>query len=250
MEVRIIQQNMNSRNENTPEYVAEIMKQLHELKPTILLLSEFCYKDHQETIVKKLEDNGYKIFYPNMYDKVEHKKFYTVCILAIKADNKENKEEIIFIQDRNGREELAENDFRYITGTLKIKGQEKEMDIKMYFTHVPFSKNISRMAYKAEMLFAAYCFFIENSDEYTFLGGDFNSDINGDTSLLPIFKKLYNAASDTDKDKDKPTWENKRLDYALVSKTLKSCNSCNCETKHLKTKSDHRALITTFKLDI
>lgn len=250
MEIKIVQQNLDKTHKKDEAYTKGIINKLlttEELegqKPHVLLLSEFCYCCQEETIIKSLKDEGYNIFLPRV-SKEDYKKnsrYACVCMMAVHKE---------FDFKQNKREELDENELRYITGTLTIKKPGKKMDMEMFFTHIPQTAlndpkyKAIRMEYKDRMLSAAYCFFSENSGKYTFLGGDFNSDIeNEDTSLLPIFKKLYDAANDTEPAK-KPTYKEKRLDYALVSDALKDCA---CETEVIETGSDHRALLTKFEL--
>lgn len=58
-----------------------------------------------------------------------------------------------------------------------------------------------------------------------------------------IFRIIYNEMCDTDT--HEPTWQNKCLDYALVSRSLLSCN---CKTERIETSSDHIALLTKFEI--
>lgn len=245
MQMIIAQQNLNNKFKENEEYAERIidellyMDDLSSEKPHILLLSEFCYACQQETIIKRLENEGYRIFLPFVPSKYEYYKKYDgfdcVCMMAVKKG---------FHFEQNNRKELDEADLRYIEGTL-FAGKGKS--ISMFFVHIPqATAGGRRLEYKKQMLEAVHHFWQENKDKHTFIGGDFNTEINGSTRMEGLFKTLYKDVIDTDQDKEKPTWGNKRFDYALVSDALASCN---CVTKHLPTISDHTALITVFEFE-
>lgn len=258
MEVKILQNNIEGYNKEKDKCKEELMDKLLEHTPQVLLLSEFCYAKHEENIIKRLEDIGYEIILPMSFED-KHKKIKnldSVCMMAIK------KEDFEFY--KREREGITLN-LRYIEGTLHHKKSEK--DIELFFVYVPqtylpgpeklslpesrkeYYNKIKyyqeRAEYKAEMLFETFRFCQEKRDKLAFIGGDFNTAMNGSTSLEKIFERIYKDCVDTDFDKDKPTWRDKRIDYALVSKDLEICN---CRTTHLSTISDHSALVTTFEL--
>lgn len=245
MTVKIIQQNLDRQHKKDENYAKELIDKLLGKSPDVLLFSEFCYAYQKKTVVQRLETEGYKCFYPisenNKYK--DQGNYDCVCMMALKEN---------FSFEQTERKELDKNDLRYIEGTLRHK--DKEFEINLFFVHVPCVPNkvnitycLDRIEYKAKMLFGAFCFWMDNRDSYTFIGGDFNSEINDSTRMSFIFKRLYKETQDTvqDKDKEKPTWKDKRLDYALVSQKL---FDCKCLTELLDTTSDHTALMTTFEI--
>ena len=249
--LRILQQNINWWNENVEELVDTLLGK----KPHVMLFSEFCYStyytpndgrnvcevNHKDKIVKRLREEGYDFYWPDSCKDPERPEYLKkcrhglICTMAIKKG-------INFQQI--AREDIDLN-ARYIAGKLTLKGCEP---IELLFLHAPQTCNNNREKEKENMLEQAICFWNENKDKKTFIGGDFNTDINGNTSCVDIFERLYNAAEDTIKDsfKHEPTWGDKRLDYALVSESL---YKCGCETILIETTSDHKALLTEIKID-
>ena len=95
------------------------------------------------------------------------------------------------------------------------------------------------------MLVSANKYITRNSNTLIFVGGDINSDIDGKTTTcIEDFKQIYDNLIDTDKREKKATWKGKRLDYALVSKTMKS----SINTIPLETQSDHIGLRTVWNI--
>lgn len=249
--------------ENYDKYINKLMDCLLAKNPSVLFFSEFCFNDDETTIIKRLKNSGYKIVHPIGHDKFRDGAKPAACMLAFK------KRELEF-QIEECKEMVAKKpekrSLRYIAGTLS----KKKKKIKTFFTYVPQGPNIED---KAEMLLAAYCFLVRNKRRYIFLGGDFNSDIDGRTTrLLSIFTRLYDAVKDTGTKgqntysfiNDEGEVNEKRLDYALVSKTLASkareCKTevintideckidCGTANEPLVITADHRALCTTIKL--
>lgn len=94
------------------------------------------------------------------------------------------------------------------------------------------------------MLVSANKYITRNSNTLIFVGGDMNSDIDGKiTTCIKEFEQIYEKLIDTDC-KKKATWKGKRLDYALVSKTMKS----SVNTIPLETQSDHIGLRTVWNI--
>jgi len=92
------------------------------------------------------------------------------------------------------------------------------------------------------MLSAINAFVEENEGEMYFVGGDMNSDIDGKTTTyINEFEQIYKKMIDTDY-KKRPTHNGKRLDYALISKTLES--EYHYDTNLIETTSDHLGLCT------
>lgn len=257
MEIKIVQQNLcsyktqktkNNMSEiDYARYVENLINRLLETEPDVLMLSEFDYARHKKAVIARLESE-YEIIRPHEYKFGENCSI--VCIIAVK------KEKLKFT--KTWRYKQFKPWYRHIAGTLSTtSGNEL---LKIFFAHVPSAARrlypnesadeaLKKMENKAEALFAAYCFFIENRDGYAFLGGDFNTDADSSDkkfSLFSVFKELYYAAEDTDKEKKK-TYENDRLDYALASKSL----APKCDTVPIPTKecgADHDGLCTTIKL--
>lgn len=234
---KIVQQNVEGNSKKTKEDIKEIIDKLLDKNnpPDVILFSEFCYYKHEEAIIKRLEDLGYKIILPVAFQD-RYKSNPNICAACMMAV----KNEIVFEQRER---KVISLDLRYIEGTLKYQGEELEI----FFVYAPqtLSKANDRIECKAEMVFGAYQFLIKNKDRDALICGDFNIDLNNDnngTSMKNIFKEFYSEAVDTDINKDKPTWGYKRLDYALASEKLRGI----CKTTHLETESDHCALVTIF----
>ena len=108
------------------------------------------------------------------------------------------------------------------------------------------SDNQNNVEAKAEMLFGAYMFWTENRSNYTFVGGDLNTDLsNKNGRCKKIFEQLYNEMVDTiaEKHKGESTWNGERLDYALISHNLDKEYACTTEYVS-DTGSDHKGLLT------
>ena len=274
--IKIVQQNLNSfKYYSHPKDVADkfyegLMRQLldekHEKpeKPDIMLFTEFGYALQKNTIISMLEKDGFEVILPKEYDRT-NTKTYAACMMAIKAD------QFSFEYNPNHRIHIPESKRdRYIEGTLTLRESQKTMEIFLIYVqqaYVKSSVNKPKESYsyeelqriieeklnkhselleeKAKMLIAARDFCKENSQKAAFLGGDLNTALNGTTSMEPLLELLYEDFVDSDLDRDKPTWKNKRLDYALVSKALKDL----CRTTHLPTISDHCALVTILDLE-
>lgn len=247
MDLRIAQQNICSKNDEIVELIDALLyenKKEECNEPHILYFSEFCYNKHSQNIVKRLEENDYQIFYPLAFDIKRHLNFSGICILAVKKDG------YIDSFKQRERKDIALN-LRYIEGRLELSNGEC---IEMFFTYVPqtyvpeksFSKSEvnyyqDRVDKKANMLFNAYSFWQEYKNSQAFLGGDINIDIDNFAyyRLGWLFKKIYDETFDSEP-KHQPTWGTRRLDYALVTKSLD-----DSKTLIINTTSDHKALMTS-----
>lgn len=141
-------------------------------------------------------------------------------------------------QSRNG----ITTSLRYIEGIMKLPNSKS---INLFLTHIPQTyvpekeefryRDVlyyqERVEYKAELLFAEYCFLNEHFNEDLFIGGDMNTEINGNTRLETVFNKIYNKLIDTDIEKNNPTWKDKRLDYALFSSSVKNARHIELKLK-------------------
>lgn len=244
--LRICQQNLSWRNEKIEELVDTL---LHK-EPQVLLFSEFCYSTytpkeeqkayevhHKDKIVKRLRDEGYDFYWPYACKDSERPEYLKncqkglICAMAV-------KKEIRFHQRE--RKDITVN-ARYIEGELIL---ENKGSIEILFVYVPQAYNNNREKEKKNMLEQARCFWNDNKDKKAFIGGDFNTEINGKTSCEDTFKSLYRDAKDTAN--HEPTWKDRCLDYALVSKSL---YDCGCKTELLETTSDHKALLTEITMN-
>lgn len=238
--LRIIQQNIDRSNTNINKMISTILS----YQPHLIFFSEFNEKIHRKTIVERI-NSEYIIIYPKSYNE-KMDKSSQICILAIKKNVG-----LKFIpQSRNG----ITTRLRYIEGILKLSDSKS---INLFLTHIPqtyvpkkekFSYSDvcyyqERVEYKAELLFAEYCFLNEHFNENLFIGGDMNTEINGNTRLETIFNEVYTKLIDSDIEKNKPTWKDKRLDYALVSNSVKKCT-----TARINTTSDHICLLSEIEL--
>lgn len=228
MNIKILQQNICKDNKQ----VKELMDVLIIEEPQVFLFSEFGYSKHKKNIVERLENKKYEVIMPYEYKMNRDKNKPCACMMAV-------KEGIKFIP-RN-REYITLN-LRYIEGELDF-GNGIVIDILFIYAPQTFLGFKERVEQKAEMLFATYCFWNEYKDKNAFIGGDFNTEINGTTRCENIFKATYSNANDTDT--HEPTWKDKCLDYALVSNSLVGYG---CKTTRLKTTSDHIALLTEVEM--
>lgn len=222
MIIKIVQQNIWKENQK----VGKLMDVLLAKEPQILLFSEFCYSKHKENLVNQLEIENYQIIMPYAYKEDRDRNKYCTCMMAVKEGIK------FFPRTRK----YITLDLRYIEGKLDL-GDGEILEILYVYVPQTYRNSKDRVEKKAEMLFATYCFWNEYKDKNVFIGGDFNTEINGTTSCENIFRATYDEANDTDT--HEPTWGDKCLDYALVSNSL-----VGCKTTRLKTTSDHIALIT------
>ena len=72
-----------------------------------------------------------------------------------------------------------------------------------------------------------------------------NSDIDGKKTIcIDVFEEIYVKLRDTDREK-RATWNEERLDYALVSKIMQN----SVETIPIETKSGHKGLRTVFCME-
>lgn len=146
--------------------------------------------------------------------------------------------------NKGERFELANMlDYRYICADLNIKTGKI---LKVLLMYVPQTYNATRyrVEQKRKMLVSANKYITRNSNTLIFVGGDMNSDIDGKiTTCIKEFEQIYEKLIDTDC-KKKATWKGKRLDYALVSKTMKS----SVNTIPLETQSDHIGLRTVWNI--
>ncbi len=241
MSITILQQNISQYNNRVRELINVLLN--ISKKPQILLFSEFCYSKHENEIIKRLEEEKYTIVMPLEYNVYRDKDNPCSCMMAL-------KDGISFKSRKRNGISLSG---RYIEGELEF---ENKISMEILFMYAPqtyicdkklLRKDIiyfqDRVEQKAEMLFATYCFWNEYKDKNAFIGGDFNTEINGTTRCENIFKATYNDANDTDI--HEPTWKDKCIDYALVSDSL---NNYGCKTTRLKLTSDHIALLTEINI--
>lgn len=236
----IMQQNINRNNTD----ITQMMDMIMSYQPHLIFFSEFCEKTHRKTIIEHI-NSEYSIVYPKSYNEKKDNAAQ-ICILAIKKDIG-----LKFIsRPRNG----ITTSLRYVEGILKLSDSKS---INLFLTHIPQTyvpkeerfryEDVlyyqERVEYKAELLFAEYCFLNEHFNENLFIGGDMNTEINGNTRLETVFSEVYNNLIDTDMEKEKPTWKGKRLDYALVSNSVKKCTTCR-----INTTSDHVGLLSEIEL--
>lgn len=227
MVVKILQQNICYKNPDIEELMTALLKQ----NPDVMLLSEFSPFKHRKSITERLKKFDYEIVMPKEYDShKDNGRNKCVCMMAIKST-------------RNIQFELVERKeitltLRYISGVLKFDDGSL---LNIFFTHAPLG---NRVEYKAEIIFSAYRFLQEYKDKNAFIAGDFNIALDGSTTMEKPFKVLYNETIDTHEGKE-PTWEKKRLDYALASPV----RGCTFVTVPLETNSDHKALLTEIKFN-
>jgi len=264
MVLKIYQQNMcgysisgnktsGELNERECNALNGLMKIVKEETPNVIFLSEVSHNLYKKIISEEVF-TGYEIKQPSGGIDEDDT---TACLVILKKEHQyECKERnSIFLNKR------------YIEGTLKIN---YSFELECFFAYVPqcdicvkedillkpqVRKKViyyqDRVEQKAEMLFGAYLFWLENKDKNVFIGGDLNTDLGDEEARCKsIFEQLYNEMEDTlsDKVENIKTWKKemfdkeKCLDYALVSKSV------NCTTMYIKrevTGSDHKGLLST-----
>lgn len=240
MEIKIYQQNMcgNDKNKNLLSVLNGLKEVIKREKPDAIFLSEVSHSLYQDIKNdKEYKEYKYKIVQPV---KDIAKNDTAACLLLVKkryAPDEAKKRRHIFMKKK-----------RYIETTLQIGNFQMEC----FFAYVQqcsptsnLKQNKKNIEAKAEMLFGAYLFLLENEGKNIFVGGDLNTDLDDpEAKCKGVFKLLYNEMEDTlsDEIKDKETHNGKRLDYALVSKSV------NCTTTYIERKetgSDHKGLLST-----
>lgn len=196
----------------------------------VLFLSEFCYANMFATTKEALND--YEFVKPlALSTRDEHNENLSAsCILAIKHSA------VLTYTQTELANMLA---LRYICANLRFT---QGATVNFLLTYMPqtYGTSPDRIKWKAKMFCSASQYVERNCALPLFVGGDMNSDIDGrTTSCISDFEKLYSSLTDTDREK-KPTWNGKRLDYALVSYPLRGA----AETEQFTTNSDHAALKT------
>lgn len=238
MELVIVQQNVCGRDvyegkRNIQDYEI-LIKEVREENPDIIFLTEFYYWEMYGITQEILEE--YEFIKPVLLSEEDENKegLFASCILAIKKTT----------VNKGERFELANMlDYRYICADLNIKTGKI---LKVLLMYVPQTYNATRyrVEQKRKMLVSANKYITRNSNTLIFVGGDMNSDIDGKTTTcIKKFEQIYEKLIDTDC-KKKATWKGKRLDYALVSKTMKS----SINTIPLETQSDHIGLRTVWNI--
>lgn len=246
----IFQQNLNkSADPELAEFVGE-----KAAGALMVFLSEYVPATHDGTIGRMLEQGGFALHYPLGYPKTKtgQERHWPICVLAVRKN--------IPVQ---WKERAGLLEYRYFEGTADVNGAH----LDFFFQHVPqtcisddtlkkvvfcakkgdlkavkkaIENQQDRMCYKAEHLFAAYCFSEEHPTR-ALVGGDLNTDDEKPTSLQSILRRLRGRMLDTTN--HEPTWKNKCLDYALVTRDF-----AGAHTDVLDSPSDHSCLITTLPL--
>lgn len=237
-ELVIVQQNVRGRDIydggwSIQDY-EELIKEVKGKSPDIIFLTEFYYQQMYSVTQKILE--GYEFIKPIGLSEDDEKKegLYAACILAIKRTKvtKENQFEL--------ENMLA---FRYICVDLNIENKKVMKTLLMYVPQT-YKDLKNRVEQKRKMLCSASKYVTENCNTLLFVGGDMNSDIDGKTTTcIDVFEQIYEKMIDTDCKKE-ATWQEKRLDYALVSGIMQN----SVKTVPIKTKSDHMGLMTIFRV--
>lgn len=204
-----------------------LLKVLLNKKPDVVFMSEVSKNLYEE--INTIE--GYRLIQP----QVGIAKYDTAaCLLAIK-----NK----YHYDKKTRESIIVNK-RYIEGTLSID----ELQLECFFAYVPqaYDNTKESISRKRNMIEGISNFLKENVNKPLLIAGDLNTDVNDlNGKCKEEFCEILNYTIDTviDKDKGKPTWNGKCLDYALVSKALKK--KYMCITEYISDNgSDHKGLFT------
>lgn len=242
MELVIVQQNVCGRDvyegKRTIQNYEKLIKEVREKNPDIIFLTEFYYQQMYSITQKILKE--YEFIKPVLLSEEYENRdgLYASCILAIKK-----------IKVNIGKKFKLSNmlDFRYVCVDLNIKTGEVLEVLKVLLMYVPQTYNAPkyRVEQKRKMLISANEYVTKNSNTLIFVGGDMNSDIDGrTTTCIKEFEQIYEKMIDTDHKKE-TTWQGKRLDYALVSKTMK--NSVK-KTIPVETQSDHKGLQTVLNI--
>lgn len=244
MELVIVQQNVCGRdiyegNWSIQDY-AELLKEVKgENPPDIIFLTEFYYQRMYGVTKKILKE--YEFIKPLGLSEDDEKKegLYATCILAIKR-TKVTKDNQFKLKDM-----LV---FRYICVDLKIIENKKVMKTLLMYVPQTYNADPARKEQKRKMLCSASKYVAENCEDLLFVGGDMNSDIDGNTTTcIKVFEQIYKNMIDTDCKKE-ATWKEKRLDYALVSRIIQNSVK-KIETIPIETKSDHIGLRTVFSME-
>ena len=241
MELVIIQQNVCGRDvyegKRTIQNYEKLTNEVRDKNPDIIFLTEFYYQKMYSITQEILE--GYEFIKPISLSEEDENNddLYASCILAIKKTK-------VNIGERFKLENMLA--LRYICVDLKIKTGEV---LKVLLMYVPQTYNATkyRVEQKRKMLISANEYVENNSNTLIFVGGDMNSDIDGrTTTCIEEFEQIYKKMIDTiDTDhKKEATWKGKRLDYALVSESMK--NPVN--TIPVETQSDHKGLWTVLNI--
>lgn len=234
MEFKILQQNLNqSGSSELAQFLLEKAAQAD-----LVFLSEYSSPVHEAAIGDALEKMGFQLHNPLEDDASERNKF--ICVLAAKKGLRVSS----FEQNK------ALLKYRYFSGSIEVNGAPLNLFLHHApQTYIPSKPNKparyyqERMEFKAQHLFAAFCFALDHPTR-TLIGGDFNTETNGSTTTLePLMKRLYRQMCDTTS--HEPTWNGKCLDYAFVSPDLKEAGA---KTETLGSPSDHKALLTTLFL--
>lgn len=238
MKLVIIQQNVCGRNIyegiwGTKDY-EELIKEIKGKNPDVIFLTEFCYKKMFDITQKILDEYEFIKPISLLEDDENKEELYAACVLAVKRNK---------VKISNQYELKNMLDFRYICVDLNI---ENGKTIKALLMYVPQTYNTSknRIEQKRKMLISANGYVTNNSNAILFIGGDMNSDIDGKTTTcINEFEELYEKMLDTDCKKE-PTWNGKRLDYALTSNLMENA----VKTIPFETKSDHIGLRTILSM--
>lgn len=237
MTIKFIQQNVCGKDYGSEKWNRKdldlLLDIIKEREADVLFLTEFFYKEMIVPLKEKFSD--YTIVLPKKFTD-EDKDNYNInsaCILLFKKGDVEVDSNLYSLDNML--------DLRYICCDLKY--QQKPI-MKVLALYIPQTFNNNRMKTKKEMLISAKKYVFNNLDSSVFVVGDMNSDVDYETtSCIDEFKNLYNILLDSDLKKE-PTWNGKRLDYALISKD----GGISAETHHFNTNSDHCGLETILKL--
>ena len=249
VELKIYQQNMCGYSENGNKKNGELneregrsldgLLEILKTNPDVIFLSEVSKNLYSNIKNRKVLD-GYTLKFPagGLYGD-----YTTACILAIKDVNKykfESKKRNSIILNK-----------RYIEGTLST--EKSNINIECFFAYVPqtYDGMQKRIHEKRNMLEGIADFLNENENEFLLIAGDLNTDIkDNNAKCRKEFQEILDCTIDTvvDENKGKPTWNNKCLDYALVSNSLED----KCYTQYVSKKetgSDHKGLLTTITIE-
>lgn len=213
--MKILQQNIDQYNPD----VAGLSQTLLTQGADVIFLSEYMDCRHHG-LWAALEENGYAIHRPKPQERSSWRN-WLICIAAVKAGC------TFTPRERSG----LLLTYRYLEGSLTKAGQQ----VELFFLHAPLG---NRPDYKRGMLTAAGSFLHENREKQAWAGGDFNTELRGNSTLFePLMRQVYRSGVDTTC--HQPTWRDKCLDYALVSSPL-----TGSRTSLISTSSDHAALVT------